>query len=191
MENTEKNISAAEDREREKEQVCAKDREGRTGKKGAFYPSLRLEPLRHAAEGSTGGCVEAHLRLSRLREAKRRAEWMRERVSSLDRRFLPLQNTENTKVDTGRDSSITEDLAEIRLEMEEKLRAAEKEYAGAYTDCCELLLAVTSGKAREALTLVYLECMRAQDAADRMEISLSGFNSYKREGLKEIQKTLV
>jgi len=161
------------------------------GKEGrAYLPSLGLKPLKRAPEGSTGGCVEAHLRLMCLREARHRAEWLRERLNSMERQFLPAQHSDAGRVDHSREGSVTESLAVLRLELEEKLAAAETEHARAYADCCRLIGGVRSVPAREALTLVYLEGLNAQDAADRMEISLSGLNSFKRDGLKEIQRTL-
>lgn len=132
---------------------------------------------------------EAHNALCRVREARHRADWLRERLHNMERRFLPLQNTGAVKVDHSPSGSVTEELAGLRLELEEKLSAAEEEYARVYSDCCEKILIVENENAREALGLVYLEGMRAQDAADSMEVSLSALNGFKREGLKEIGRT--
>lgn len=132
---------------------------------------------------------EAHSALCRVREARHKADWLRERLRGMERRFLPLQNTGAVKVDRSPGSSVTEELAGLRLELEEKLSAAEEVYAKVYSDCCEMILTVENENAREALALVYLEGMRAQDAADSMEVSLSALNGFKREGLKEISRT--
>ena len=158
---------------------------GGNGQGGGGTPPPSRKPGRDPRD-EIAAFEEAHNALSRVREARHRADWLRERLHNMERRFLPLQNTGAVKVDHSPSGSVTEELAGLRLELEEKLSAAEEEYARVYSDCCEKILTVENENAREALGLVYLEGMRAQDAADSMEVSLSALNGFKREGLKEI-----